>query len=70
MWNAPEDAIYTKPNLFLLYINDLPKALDYSIEKGNLLIIQTPNFLGIILFSFVRLQISKDHKKMYLTLLK
>ena len=46
MWGAPEDAIR---NLFffILYINDLPKSLDYSKKKGNFLIMQTPHFLAI-----------------------
>ena len=48
---------YTKPNLFLLYINDLPKSLDYSIEKGNLLIIQTPHFLPE--FDLTKIKVSR-----------
>ena len=45
MQATPADAI-RNPILLLLYINDLPKSIDYRIEKtGKLVIIQAQHFL-------------------------
>ena len=44
MQATPEDAI-RNPILLLLYVNDLPKSIDYRMEKRKLVIIQAQHFL-------------------------